>query len=183
MDELIVRLQERTKAASRRTDSEDLIKPIVHPPLDLNQVAVAEENWGSRFPSPSGGSTPRSVTVASVPVTASSAFSVEPESMGTTIRSTFYKTFRGSDSSDPAWSWPRVSASHLELGMCDPLLRRLLKTPCAHRAFDPNPIDEGGDWSIAFNPERDSFEEWLRDWLDGQLSFEDHLATGERAPT
>ncbi len=93
-----------------------------------------------------------------------------------------YKTFRQNDPREPSWRWPEHLLPISNWGCA---IRSCVDCSKPHAPvvrFDPNPIDEGGNWDKAFNPERPSLEVWLRDWLEGELSFEEHLAVWSAPP-
>lgn len=150
-------------------------QPHLYPPLDEHQIAAAERQLGFRLPEPmrrlytevcNGGIGPGYGIVGLV-----GGARVDPDDEPIQL----YNTFRTADPRDPSWSWPEFLLPISNWG-CG--IRSCVD--CSHPEapvvrLDPNPIDEGGDWAKAFVPERPSLEGWLRDWLDGNLSFEDHL--------
>ena len=181
MDDLIARLRERAQQEGRRTDEEDDVKPEVHPPLSNEAIDAVQDQLGFKLPKPvrrfysevcNGGIGP-GYGIVGLPGGARADGPDDPVEL--------YKTFRKNDPREPSWRWPEQLLPICDWGSAIRSCIDCSKPDAPVVRFDPNPID-AGDWAKAFNPERPSFELWLRDWLDGNLSFEEHLSAGSGPP-
>jgi hypothetical protein len=149
-----------------RSDQSLRHSPPVLSLVDEVTIQEAEDEMGLRLPSllheayreiGNGGFGPGYGLLALVPDRASA---------GETVVG-LYRSFRGVDPEDPAWSWPIGLVPFCDWGCA---IRSCVDCSSSEGrvvTFDPNPRGVGDDMAVSLAPTHDSLDAWFSDWIAG----------------
>lgn len=164
-------LGQRAAAPMRATDCSDVVKPERFPPVDVEQLAVAEKALGFRLPPlladiythvGNGGFGP-AYGLLGLPGGA------EDDLRRDAVR--LYLEFRRPDADDVHWKWPERLLPVGHLGCAMYACVDCSSDDGAIVWFEPNPHENGTPWDDSFIALAPSLHEWLVQWLEGVDMF------------
>lgn len=167
MEELVKRLAERLR---RQPASEDVLGNVFRacPPASEKAVASTESRLGFGLPRTlrevyrnvaNGGFGPGYGVMG-----VEGGFA---DDMGHTVAD-LYAAYREPDPEDPAWRWPEQFLPFCHWGCAVYSVVDCSRSPAPVYFADVSVKEIGEPVETILRPHKPSFEDWLRDWLDGR---------------